>query len=199
MKKIILLCIPAFLGVVNASAQQIDFGIKAGAVYNTDSGTIKDLQTTYERKGEGNVGYQIGALLRAKTGGIYIQPELLYTKFSNEYTISTGVFTEEKTRVDIPVNVGVQLLGLAHVQAGPVFSYYMENKNSLDFINAKQDKYNLGLQIGAGVEIADFLIDARYEFSVSKMNSTFQNSVNFYNYNTENRPSLLNISVTYLF
>ena len=104
-----------------------------------------------------------------------------------------------KKRLDIPVNVGKRFLGIGHVQAGPVFSYYFDDKLSVkDFTTAKQDEFNVGMQIGAGVEVSKLLFDLRYEFGLGKVGSDILNGKDG-QYRTENRPQMLNLSVAYLF
>ena len=202
MKKLIL---AAFIGLTAnfASAQNINFGLKAGAVFNTDKGEVwNDANNIF--KGKAAAGFQAGALARVSLAGIYIQPELLYTQFKNEYNAedangNNADFKVTKKRLDIPVNVGKRFLGIAHVQAGPVFSYYFNDKISVkDFTSAKQDEFNVGLQVGAGVEISKLLFDLRYEFGLGKIGSEIVNA-NGREFQTENRPQMLNLTVAYLF
>ncbi|TGN27287.1 porin family protein [Empedobacter tilapiae] len=207
MKKLILTAIVG-LAANFATAQNINFGIKGGAVFNTDKGKVwQDAGNIFKKDGKASAGFQAGALARVSLAGIYIQPELLYTQFKNEYTIPGGNDTNSmetnvgvtKKRLDIPVNVGKRFLGIGHIQAGPVFSYYFDDKLSVkDFTTAKQDEFNVGMQIGAGVEVSKLLFDLRYEFGLGKVGSDILNGSNG-QYRTENRPQMLNLSVAYLF
>lgn len=204
MKKLILTAIVG-LAANFATAQNINFGIKGGAVFNTDKGKVwQDAGNIFKRDGKASAGFQAGALARVSLAGIYIQPELLYTQFKNEYNVldkndkpqDIGI---TKKRLDIPVNVGKRFLGIGHVQAGPVFSYYFDDKLSVkDFTTAKQDEFNVGMQIGAGVEVSKLLFDLRYEFGLGKVGSDILNGSKG-QYRTENRPQMLNLSVAYLF
>ncbi|MDM1299118.1 MULTISPECIES: porin family protein [Empedobacter] len=199
MKKLILTAIVG-LAANFATAQNIDFGIKGGAVFNTDKGKVwQDAGNIFKRDGKASAGFQAGALARVSLAGIYIQPELLYTQFKNEYDVDGQNLDVTKKRLDIPVNVGKRFLGIGHVQAGPVFSYYFDDKLSVkDFTTAKQDEFNVGMQIGAGVEVSKLLFDLRYEFGLGKVGSDILNGSNG-QYRTENRPQMLNLSVAYLF
>ncbi len=198
MKKLFLATI-VVLSANFAQAQNLEFGLKAGAVFNSDKGVIKDTENIFRTKGEGKTGFQAGALLRASFAGIYIQPELLYTQFKNEYTEGNQSVDITKKRIDIPVAIGKKFLaGIAHAQIGPTFSYYFEDDISFNQIsNAKQDDFNVGMHIGAGVEISKFLFDLRYEFGFGKVGSEFVS--NNSSYRTEYSPKLLNLSVAYLF
>ncbi|WP_291050680.1 MULTISPECIES: porin family protein [unclassified Empedobacter] len=199
MKKLIL---TAIVGLASnfATAQNIDFGIKGGAVFNTDKGKVwQDAGNIFKKDGKASAGFQAGALARVSLAGIYIQPELLYTQFKNEYDVDGQNLDVTKKRLDIPVNVGKRFLGIGHVQAGPVFSYYFDDKLSVkDFTTAKQDEFNVGMQIGAGVEVSKLLFDLRYEFGLGKVGSDILNGSKG-QYRTENRPQMLNLSVAYLF
>ena len=199
MKKLILTAIVG-LAANFATAQNIDFGIKGGAVFNADKGKVwQDAGNIFKRDGKASAGFQAGALARVSLAGIYIQPELLYTQFKNEYDVDGQNLDVTKKRLDIPVNVGKRFLGIGHVQAGPVFSYYFDDKLSVkDFTTAKQDEFNVGMQIGAGVEVSKLLFDLRYEFGLGKVGSDILNGSNG-QYRTENRPQMLNLSVAYLF
>ena len=199
MKKLILTAIVG-LAANFATAQNIDFGIKGGAVFNKDKGKVwQDDGNIFKRDGKASAGFQAGALARVSLAGIYIQPELLYTQFKNEYDVDGQNLDVTKKRLDIPVNVGKRFLGIGHVQAGPVFSYYFDDKLSVkDFTTAKQDEFNVGMQIGAGVEVSKLLFDLRYEFGLGKVGSDILNGSKG-QYRTENRPQMLNLSVAYLF
>ena len=199
MKKLILTAIVG-LAANFATAQNINFGIKGGAVFNTDKGKVwEDAGNIFKKDGKASAGFQAGALARVSLAGIYIQPELLYTQFKNEYDVDGQKLNVTKKRLDIPVNVGKRFLGIGHIQAGPVFSYYFDDKLSVkDFTTAKQDEFNVGMQIGAGVEVSKLLFDLRYEFGLGKVGSDILNGSNG-QYRTENRPQMLNLSVAYLF
>ena len=199
MKKLILTAIVG-LAANFATAQNIDFGIKGGAVFNTDKGKVwQDAGNIFKKDGKASAGFQAGALARVSLAGIYIQPELLYTQFKNEYDVDGQKLNVTKKRMDIPVNVGKRFLGIGHIQAGPVFSYYFDDKLSVkDFTTAKQDEFNVGMQIGAGVEVSKLLFDLRYEFGLGKVGSEIANSGGN-DFQTENRPQMLNLTVAYLF
>lgn len=199
MKKFLLLGFSLF--ALNAYAQSSSFGIKVGGVFNADKGVLKTLDGVYENKGKGSMGFQAGAMVRVKGAGFYVQPELLYTSFKNEYDDSSGdSFEIGKRRLDLPVNLGKTFVGgLVQVQAGPVFSYYFEDDISLsDFENAEYDEFNVGFQIGTGINVKNFVFDVRYEFGFGKMTSKFVHET-FGDFETENRSKLLNLSVGYFF
>jgi hypothetical protein len=201
MKKLFLVGFSLF--AMNAWAQNIDFGLKAGLVFNADKGVFTALDGVVEEKGKGSVGYQAGAMVRIKAGGLYVQPELLYTAFKNEFEEGGQKFDVKKSRLDIPVNLGKTFaMGLVQVQTGPVFSLNFQDTIDSDGINFpdadERDEISLGWQIGTGVNIKNINVDLRYEFGLGKNVSKYV--VNeFGNFETENRSNMLNLSVGYFF
>lgn len=199
MKTLMLLGI--ILTGVGSFAQNAKFGLKLGGVFNADKGVFTTAGGVYEDKGKGSVGFQAGGMVRIKAGGLYVQPEVLYTSFKNEYDDGAGdSFEIGKRRLDIPVNIGKTFaVGLVQFQLGPVFSYYFDDDVSLDgFDQAEKDDFNMGFQLGTGLNLRSFVFDLRYEFGFGKTTSEFIHD-EFGSFETENRSNLLNLSVGYFF
>ena len=194
MKKIFFATLVAISSF--ASAQGIDFGVKGGVVFNSSEGFLKGVDKA--TKLEGSTGFQFGALVRARLAGLYIQPELLYTQVKNEVTKDGNNYEVKNKSIEIPVGVGKRFLSIAHLQVGPTFSYYFDEKlNVNNFVNAKQDQFGVGFHIGGGVQISKLLFDLRYQRGFGKLTSEFiQGSSSF---KTENTPQHVNLSVAYLF
>lgn len=200
-KKLFLVGFSLF--AMNSFAQNVDFGLKAGLVFNADKGAIKALNGAVEEKGKGSVGFQGGAMVRINAGKIYVQPELLYTAFKNEFEESGENIDVKKSRLDIPVNVGTTFaMGLVQVQTGPVFSLNFEDtvkSDGIDFPDSEErDEIGLGWQIGTGVNIKSLNIDLRYEFGLGKTITKY-NIGGAGEFQTENRTNMLNLSVGYFF
>lgn len=203
MKKLMLLGFSLF--ALNAWAQNVDFGIKAGAIFNADKGVSKTIVGAIESEedGKGSVGFQAGAMVRIKAGGLYVQPELLYTAFKNEYEEGGNKIDVKKSRLDVPVNIGKTFaMGLIQVQTGPVFSFNFEDtidSDGFDFPDAdERDEIGLGWQVGTGVNIKNLNIDLRYEFGLGKTVTKY-NIAGAGEFQTENRTNMLNLSVGYFF
>lgn len=198
MKKLFLIG----LGLISMSgfSQDIDLGLKAGLVYNTDKGVFKTIGSMQESEGKGAMGFQGGLMMRIKAAGFYVQPEVLYTSFKYEDENSDGEL--QKSRIDIPVNVGKTFgLGLVQIQTGPVFSINAKDKlkGFGDFSSKDKDDLSLGWQIGTGLNIKKLNIDLRYEFGLGKTTSKFIEENTNTAFETENRTNMLNLSVGYFF
>lgn len=176
----VLIAIPAF--------SQIKFGLKAGV--STSSLSMETLKTitsgstsyTVDALTEAKYGFHGGAFVRLSLLGIYLQPELLFTTRSNEYTV-TNVTTSASTivkqnfnKLDLPVMLGFKL-GPLRLNAGPAASLLINSPKDLiddpDF-KTMYSNMTIGYQAGVGVDVLKKLtIDLRYEGSLKK----YQNQI----------------------
>lgn len=180
MKKIILLsCFFVALGATTyAQLPKLGFGIKGGL-------NIAKLKNDFADQ-QNRLGYNAGFWARVSTPAFFVQPELyLGTKgseFENEISADRIAKGEVKfTTLDVPVLIGKRfgpdLLGV-RVMAGPVISFMLSN--DADFDTAYEDVKNIsdyknqawGGQIGAGVDIASFSADLRYEVGFSNVSKS---------------------------
>jgi len=174
MKKVFLMLSMALVCSQTLTAQ-IDFGVKGGINYNSESiqETGQDLFEGAERK----TGYHAGIWLRFKIPvvGLYIRPEFIYTNLKNEVRYKT---TEDVTysfqKIDIPVLLGRKIFGIGNVFVGPSFQYILDSDFSIDDISSvDSDGFTVGLQFGAGIELGKLGIDVRWERGFNGIESKF--------------------------
>ena len=182
MKKIIVITCILLTAGVSAMAQlpNFAFGIKGGANYSK-------LKTEDDLTDENSiVGYHVGIFTRLGAAGLYLQPELYLGSKGNKFikvedTNGNEVEASGKVRfttLDLPLLIGTKIgpgkLNLRFM-GGPVASFVInENttfdsayQNISDFDNYK--KQNWAYQAGAGVDVANFTIDLRYEGGLSNV------------------------------
>lgn len=183
MKKLILAFFLLFLAVEGFS-QNSGFGIKAGL-----SSTEVDFKNDQIVPDDAQTGYHIGVYGRFG-GGLFIQPELLFTQTSGDFTInSPGQGTSEKfkanfNRLDIPVMVGIRMLKVVRVMAGPIASININSdvKNAANTVqDANFNSATLGYQAGLGIDLGNLSVDAKYEGGLSSVTE------NIGNLSTDNR------------
>jgi len=167
------------------STAQIDFGVKAGLNYNSES--IQETGQDLFEGAESKTGYHAGIWLRFKLPvvGFYIRPELIYTNLENEllYTAKKDQPTKPTSynfqKIDIPVLIGKKFFGIGNVFAGPSFQYILNSDFSLnDISEVDTDGFSVGLQFGAGIELNNLGIDVRWERGLNTVESTFLNAIN---------------------
>ncbi|MFQ3297617.1 MAG: hypothetical protein ACI9JT_002298 [Polaribacter sp.] len=173
MKKIFLMMSLAFACSQTATAQ-IDFGVKAGINYNSES--IKETGQDLFEGAESKTGYHAGIWLRFKLPvvGLYIRPELVYTNLENDVRYKNNVTSYSFQKIDIPVLLGRKIFGIGNVFVGPSFQYILDSDFDIaDISNVDADGFTVGLQFGGGIEIGNFGIDVRWERGFNGIESTF--------------------------
>jgi hypothetical protein len=172
MKKLLFI---AFLSLsFSGFAQEFTLGPKFGL-----SSTKVDFERENFIPGDAQTGYHVGLFTRISFGGFFIQPEALYTKTNGSFQINspqpgggtgTSTFTEDFNRLDIPVMLGFRFFKFLRLQAGPIASIDIDS-DLRDANNTVQDvdyeKATLGYQAGIGLDIGNFILDAKYESSLS--------------------------------
>ena len=201
----ILLALPALA--------QLDYGIKAGL--SSTSITMDDIKSvssgtheyTIEEIEGMNYGFHGGLFVRLKITKLFIQPELLFSTRTNEYTV-TDVLTSNATdvkqkfsKIDIPVMVGIRL-GPARINAGPVGSFLINTPEELiddTDIEAIYGRMSIGYQAGVGVDIINKLtVDLRYEGSLKKYQTQIENAAGT-SVNLDDRPNAILLSLGLMF
>lgn len=178
MKKIVFVIMVALCSQL--SSAQIQFGIKAGVNYNSDS--FSNVTNDVFSGAKSKTGYHLGIWTKAKFLGIYLRPELVYTQLKNEVTYNNLPSPQKTTsytfnKIDVPVLFGKKILGFANVFAGPSFQYILSSNFGLSEItNVKIKDFSMGLQFGAGVDIGRLGVDVRWERSLSGVETSFLDS-----------------------
>jgi len=182
---VVLISIPAF--------SQIKFGIKAGvSTTNLSMATLKTVTsgtTTYtvDALTAAKYGFHGGVFMRLTLLGIYLQPELLFSTRTNEYTVidlaaPTVKMTKKQNfnKLDIPVMLGFKL-GPIRLNAGPAASLLINSPKALISDTNYKSMYSrmtFGYQAGLGFDLLNFLtFDLRYEGSLKKYQNQIQNLV----------------------
>ena len=205
MKKVFLMMSLAF-AFSQTSTAQIDFGVKAGLNYNSES--IQETGQDLFEGAESKTGYHAGIWLRFKLPvvGFYIRPELIYTNLENELLYKIRETAPSQTtsynfqKIDIPVLIGKKFFGIGNVFAGPSFQYILNSGFSLnDIADVDTDGFSVGLQFGAGIELGNLGIDVRWERGLNTIESTFLNVSTNTNVTFDTRVNQIIIGLSYKF
>jgi len=189
MKKLIIAAV--LLLSVSATYAQLNFGIKAGynssLTFNNISSVTNGTYNLNSVQNELWNDFNAGLFARIYFGKtIYLEPELLYNIQKKDYNLTfqdavQGSVTLDKiasiNTVDVPILLGVKLLDLKILNirafAGPELKF--NAGSTLDFKNLTGGTQfdtsklvsdikaaNLGLQVGAGVDVLMFALDVHY-------------------------------------
>jgi hypothetical protein len=193
MKKLFAILLVVLISLPAIS--QIKAGLKAGlSTTNLSMATLKTVTTgttsyTVEALESAKYGFHGGGFLRLTLLGIYVQPELLFSTRTNEYTVTDitnsaspvkSVVEQKFNKLDIPVMVGFKL-GPLRLNAGPAASLLINTPKELIDSPDYESMYNkmtIGYQAGVGLDILKTLtLDVRYEGSLKKYQNQIQNLV----------------------
>jgi hypothetical protein len=179
MKKVILTVCLIF-AYTQISTAQIQFGVKGGLNYNSNS--VKEVGTDIFDGAESKTGYHAGIWLRVKIPviGFYIRPELVYTNLKSELTLkgSGTIANYDFQKIDVPVLFGKKIFGVGNIFVGPSFQYILDSEFDIsDISGVETDNFSMGIQFGGGVELGKFGLDIRWERSFSGIESSFINNL----------------------
>lgn len=214
MKKLFVIVLSLF--IVLPAFSQVDFGLKVGL--NTTSVTMEDLKTitsgstsyTVEKVKGANFGIHGGLFVRLNISKLYIQPELLLSTRTNEYTVTNitnitnpidSSVIQKFTKLDIPVMIGFKL-GPIRLNAGPSASLLLNTPSDLikdpDF-KTMYANMTFGYQAGVGIDLLKKLtIDLRYEGSLQKYQNKIENAIGV-PVTLDDRPNAFLVSVGLIF
>ena len=192
MKKVILVCFTILVAntIFSQNGNSESFGIKGGLNYSTvtkgDFNEGADPRTSYYLGFYGEV-----PLIRKV---LSLQPEILYSRqgFETNYSDLLGNNYKQEYRIDyinLPILAKVHIGKIFSVEAGPQFGFKINEKikseNSATF-NNDVTSFDTALAGGVSFNIDDFLISARYTYSVNEVikntdskNSVFQLGIGF--------------------
>ncbi|RMB60605.1 PorT family protein [Dokdonia sinensis] len=192
------------LSGITAFGQNSSFGIKGGLNY----GATGDL-TTFSIFGDGKIdsenkaGYHFGIFGKIEFSGIFLQPELVYTKLNSGFEDNDLDARYDIRKIDLPVLVGIHILGPLNIKAGPSLQYILDdefeaNTDSFDLEDPEND-VTVGYQIGAGLDLGKLEIDLRYEGAFQENEVVSSTEVQDAGFRIDTRPKQWIISLSYKF
>jgi hypothetical protein len=205
MKKLMILVL--LVSCVSAFGQSAKFGIKGGLNFGAtgDITSIIDESPSQTFDGDSKVGYHVGAFAKFKFAGLFLQPEIVYTRLTTDYGKSVNADADYKfSKLDIPVLLGIDVVGPLSLKVGPAFQLVLNNDLDVDGLEADdpQNSFTIGYQVGAGVQLGRLGIDLRYENSFSENDTSVTSDLTETAgelFTIDSRPSQWILSLSYQF
>lgn len=176
--KILLLTVFAVVAIQSVYGQaQIAIGLKGGLNFASMTGSTS-LSSAYNNR----TGYHYGAYVLFKFTKIGLQPEILFSKQGQKFTVNSQNYESNFDYISIPVILKLYLAGGLNLQAGPQFSFLASAKGdvintSTNGVSTGQDLKNfanssdVSIALGAGWDLPFGLnIAARYNIGISDIN-----------------------------
>lgn len=199
-KSILLSAIFTFIGLIAFAQKDSGFGIKAGVNYNQSGDLTANVGNAAEdviQGADGKFGYHVGIFGKIEIARLYVRPELIYTKASSSYDID-GDNTYSTSKIDVPILVGINLIGPVHVFAGPALQATLKSDFENFSINNLENDFTVGLHLGVGVNLGKLGLDVRYERGLSENEATFaSDTIDSIDGRVDSRPSQIIFSLSY--
>ena len=156
-------------------AQEFSIGPKVGI----SQGNITVNGTSFS-SGNEKMGYHAGLFARLGGNHIFIQPEILYTNSGGEFISTQGNHTVSYTakfdKVDVPIMAGFKIAEFFRLQAGPTIAFILDSDLSSNASLPVKPDYNkatIAYQAGIGLDIANFILDLKYEGPLGKIAKSY--------------------------
>lgn len=175
---------------------QFNIGIRAGYNSSLSANNIGSVfDGTYNLnsvQGEMWNNFHVGAFARVFMKHLYIEPAVLYSIEKKQYEVSMNDLSNPDINnivdiktIDVPILLGIKLLDLKLLNvrafAGPKLRFDAGSTPSTsdmsEFVSDVK-KANLGLEMGAGIDVLMFALDLRYNL-ISNMYETKLENVKF--------------------
>ena len=200
MKKTLLVAVLALIGSAAMAQSGSGFGIKAGLNYNKNGdliGSVGDSGQDIVEGAEGKTGYHVGFWGKLDFPKIYLRPELVYTKTKSSYDVDGDSQDYDVSKLDLPVLLGVKIVGPLHLFAGPAFQYTLKNDLEDVEIEDVENDFTVGLNAGAGVNLGKLGFDIRYERGFTENEANFiGNNITDVSGRVDSRPSQVIFSLS---
>ena len=200
MKKTLLVAVLALMGSAAMAQSGSGFGIKAGLNYNKNGdliGSVGDSGQDIVEGAEGKTGYHVGFWGKLDFPKVYLRPELVYTKTKSSYDVDGNSQDYDISKLDLPVLLGIKIVGPLHVFAGPAFQYTLKNDLEDLEVNDVKNDFTVGLNTGVGVNIGKVGLDVRYERGFSENEANFiGNNITDISGRVDSRPSQVIFSLS---
>ncbi|WP_301161983.1 outer membrane beta-barrel protein [uncultured Winogradskyella sp.] len=190
-KSVISTALLLFIGFSLSAQNKSSFGFKGGLNYGAN-GDYFDSVNLNSSNPDQNIGYHVGIF--GKIGNkIYLRPEIVYTVTKSDY--NNNDFNIKK--IDVPVLVGIKVLGPLSVFAGPSAQYILDTDfHGIDIDNVQED-FTVGLNFGIGLNFNKIGIDLRYERGFGENEASFiENNITTINSRIDTRPEQLILSLS---
>ena len=200
MKKTLLVVLMALLGSAAMAQSGTGFGIKAGLSYNKNGdliGSVSDATENIVEGAEGKTGYHIGFWGKLDFPKVYIRPELVFSKTKSTYNVDGDSNDYDISKLDLPVLLGVKVVGPLHVFAGPAFQYTLNNDLGDLEVEDVENDFTVGLNAGVGVNLGKIGLDVRYERGFSENEARIiSNNITDIEGRVDSRPSQIIFSLS---
>lgn len=149
---------------LTAHAQDIEYGLKVGALYNMPSYGNKAVSNS-----DSKFGVQAGVFART-SDKLYLQGELIFSTFKSKYTLQQQNYNPTFYQLNLPIQLGYKIVETDQMNLrgslGSQVNYNLKKNKATHNTNFNTLTYDGFVNIGTDIE--RFTIDLRYNHSLNK-------------------------------
>lgn len=190
MKHIYILLIALFF-YTNIEAQ-----VKVNPKFGIFVSDIEKVNNNFKQ--DAHLGWQIGVDFRIGDDMFFLKPGLFYQAIATSFDETNGVITDIDQTINflkIPIDAGINLTGDGgviglHAFGGIVPNILLNVDGEINGFDKDQlKKFNLGANLGLGLDFLIFTVDLQYEFGL----------INFYDSTPKIKNNMVYLNVGLLF
>jgi hypothetical protein len=140
---------------------QLEYGVKVGAILNA-SGSITNAPSDFssiESAKESLSGYYLGGFIEIDLPLIYLRPELQFSSLNTD----VENLSLSQTRIEAPISIGLNVLPLISVFAGPSLRYESKPKIENISLSELESATSVGVHFGTRLHLGPLSIGIRYD------------------------------------
>lgn len=145
-------------------AQEVEFGVTLGSIYNMPSYTNKGVSNA-----KSEFGAQVGVFART-ADRLYFQPELLFSVVGTSYTFEGKKHNPTSYQLSLPIQAGYKIYDSEKLSMraalGPQLNYQLKSAKATSVDSYKTFSYDA--KAGIGVDLSSFTIDLSYNHGLNK-------------------------------
>lgn len=195
-KRFYLLLIIIVTSIGSISAQSTGWGLKGSLIYNSNGKLINEVGDVIDSKGAGEAGFNIGVYGHLNLGPIFLRPELVYSSVSSKYTGELESDSFKMNSIDLPVLVGIKIIGPLNLVVGPAFKFILNNDLQDTEGNLEND-ITVGMNIGVSAYFGRFGVDLIYDRGFSENEASFIGTDTTDKFTLDARQQQIRIGVSY--
>lgn len=181
MKKLFMIAVAAFMVTISANAQEMFIKPMVGGTMATWTGDVEETKMKFGFVAGAEFGYKIMDPL-AITAGALVTMQGTGFKDQGDYYKDAS---ETTTNLNIPIMANYEIIPGLAVKAGLQPGFLLSAKSKATVGGHEEEhsgtdgfkKFDLSIPFGLSYEISDFVIDARYNLGLTKINDSDGGSV----------------------
>ena len=140
-------------------------------------------------------GFTLGLYTQFKFSALYVRPEVLFSKYNSTYeSLTVG-----KSRLEAPISLGLKLIPLLSLFAGPTYRLDLEDTTQGFTLENSKENSTLGIHFGTRIHLGKLGVEARIERGISDRISKLITTNNLLIGTIDNRQSIACSGISYSF